>query len=117
MQKKSKFPSYLNIFIISTIAGFVIFLLISYFDARAFSWNLVLNSAILGSILGNMMGFSNALVAALIMPRVEVLPRPLNLISKVLIHFLTSVFAAALFFVMCEQLGVMRALRRPKYCS
>ena len=105
MQKKSKFPSYLNIFIISTIAGFVTFLLIGYFFARAFSWNLVLNSAIFGSIIGNMIGFSNTLVAALIMHRVEVLPRPLNSIGKVLIYFLTSLFAAALFFILINQLG------------
>ena len=109
MQKKSKFPFYLNVFIISTIAGFAVFLLISYFLTRAFSWSLVLYAAIFGSILGNMIGFSNVLVAEPLVRRVEPLPRPLNLIGKVLIHFLTSVFAASLFFVMCEQLGYMFA--------
>ena len=105
MQKKSNLPAYLNIFIIATIAGFVVFLLIWYFFERAFSWKLVLYSALFGGIIGNMIGFANVLVANTITRRVEALPRPLSPISKVLIHFLTSLFAAVLFFVMCKQLG------------
>ncbi len=54
-----------------------------------------------------MIGFSNTLVAALIMRRVEVLPRPLDSIGKVLIYFLTSLFAAMLFFILIKQLGLV----------
>ena len=109
MPKKSNLRIYLNIFIITTIAGFPVFLLIWYFFARALSWNMVLYSALFGPIIGNMIAFSNVFVAEPLVRRVEPLPRPLNLIGKVLIHFLTSVFAASLFFVMCEQLGYMFA--------
>jgi len=107
MRKKSNLPVYLNVFIISTITGFVAFLLITYFLARTFSWNLVFYSAIFGPIIGNMIGFSNVFVADSIVRKVEPLPSPLNLIGKVLIHFLASLLAAVLFFVICNQLGFM----------
>ncbi len=107
MKKKSNLSLYLQVFAVSTISGFLCFFGISFFFNRVLSWGLILQSAIFGPIIGNMIGFANVFVADPIAHRLESFPRPLNSIGKILTYFLTSVLAASLFFMLAAQLRLM----------
>jgi len=98
-EKKSALAFYLGIFIISTIGGFSVFLLIGYSFHREVSWNLVLDSAFFGGILGNMAGFGTVVVCQQMVREVDHALRPLNLLRKGFWYFLIS-FGAAEFFLM-----------------
>jgi serine phosphatase RsbU (regulator of sigma subunit) len=110
MKKKSGTRIYPKVLLVSTVAGFVTFLVIGLFFARVLSWRLVISSAILGSVIGNMIGFAITLVADPISKRLESLPKPFSTISQVLIFFVVALAAAMLFFFLMVQLGVMRGL-------
>ena len=105
--KKSKDRNYITIFLVSTVPGFVSYLLISLFFARVLSWNLVLSSVILGSLIGNMIGFACALVGIPISERLESLPQPFRIVSQILTFFVVALGAATLFFFLMVQFGVM----------
>ena len=107
MKKKSDFSIYLEVFLVSTIAGFVCFLAIVFFFARVLSWKLMLNSAIFGPIIGNMIGFANTFIADPIAQRVQSLPKPFSSIGKISSYFAVSVLAAALFFILMVKFGFM----------
>lgn len=107
MKKRSGFSIYLEVFLVSTIAGFVCFLAIVFFFARVLSWKLMLNSAIFGPIIGNMIGFANTFIADPIAQRVQSLPKPFSSIGKVSSYFAVSVLAAALFFILMVKFGFM----------
>lgn len=106
MKKKSR-TRICRAFLVSTVAGFATLFIIGFFFDRVISWELVVNSAIFGPIIGNMIGFANVFVAVPIAHKVASLPRPVNSIGKILSYFLTSIFAATLFFVLMVQLGFM----------
>ena len=105
--KKSKARTYVTVFLVSTVTGFVTFLVISMFFARVLSWKLVLSSAILGPIIGNMIGFACSLVGDPISQRLESLPRPFRIVSQVLTFFVVALGAATLFFFITAKLGIM----------
>ncbi|MGB8656477.1 MAG: PP2C family protein-serine/threonine phosphatase [Candidatus Zixiibacteriota bacterium] len=105
--KKPKDKDYITIFLVSTVPGFVSYLLISLFFARVLSWNLVLSSVILGPLIGNMIGFACALVGIPISERLESLPQPFRMVSQVLTFFVVALGAATLFFFLMVQFGVM----------
>jgi hypothetical protein len=109
-KRQSKTSIYLKVFLVSTIAGFVTFFIINFFFARSLSWELVLESAILGPIIGNMIGFSCALIGDPISKRLEVLPKPFSTISQILTFFVLSLGAATIFFLLMVQLKVMPQL-------
>lgn len=107
MKKRSGFSIYLEVFLVSTIAGFVCFLAIVFFFARVLSWELMLNSAIFGPIIGNMIGFANTFIADPIAQRVQSLPKPFSSIGKISSYFAVGVLAAALFFILMVKFGFM----------
>ena len=105
--KKSKARNYITVFLVSTVPGFVSYLVISLFFARVLSWNLVLSSVILGPLIGNMIGFACALVGIPISERLESLPQPFRIVSQILTFFVVALGAATLFFFLMVQFGVM----------
>ncbi len=110
MKRKSSVRIYFKVFLVSTVAGFASFFIISLFFARVLSWELVVESAIFGPIIGNMIGFSCALIGDPISRRLESLPKPLSTISQVLTFFVVALGAATLFFFLMVRLGIMRGL-------
>jgi serine phosphatase RsbU (regulator of sigma subunit) len=109
-KKKSRPRTYLHVLLVSTLAGFVTFFLITLFFVRGLSWRLAANSAILGPLIGNMIGFSCALVGDPISRRLETLPKPFSTVSQILTYFVLSLGAATLFFLLMVQLKVMPQL-------
>ena len=110
MKKKSETKIYFEVFLVSTIAGFLTFLTISFFFARVFSWKLVLSSAILGPLIGNMIGFGIALLGDPITNRLKLLPKPFSTIGQAVTFFILALGAAALFFFLMVQFGIMPGL-------
>lgn len=110
MKKKSGARIYLKVFLVSTVAGFVTFFVISFFFARVLTGKLVLESAIFGPVIGNMIGFACALIGDPISRRLEPLPQPFRTISQVLTFFFVALAAATLFFFLMIQFGFMRGL-------
>ncbi len=110
MMKKSNTRNYPAVILVSTFSGFVAFFIISFFFARVFSWKLIVNSAILGSVIGNMIGFAVALVGDPISRRLELLPQPFRTISQVLTFFVVALAAATVFFFLMVQFGLMRGI-------
>jgi serine phosphatase RsbU (regulator of sigma subunit) len=110
LKKKSGVRIYLKVFLVSTIAGFGTFFIISLFFARVLSWKLVAESAIFGPIIGNMIGFASALIGDPISRRLESLPKPFSTISQALIFFVVALGAATLFFFLMVKLEIMRGL-------
>lgn len=105
--KKRLLTYYVKLFLISSVAGYVTFLIISFFFTRAFSWELVFYSAILGPIIGNMIGFSCALIGDPISRRLESLPKPFSTISQALTYFVVSLLAATLYFFLLVKMKIM----------
>ncbi len=110
MTKRPRTRGYRTVFLVSTASGFVTFLVISLFFARELSWGLVITSAVLGSVIGNMIGFSIALIADPISNRLESLPKPFGKIMRTLTFFVVALGAASLFFFLMVQFGFMHGL-------
>jgi serine phosphatase RsbU (regulator of sigma subunit) len=110
MKKKSETRIYFEVFWVSTIAGFVTFLIISFFFARVFSWKLVISSAILGPLIGNMIGFGIALLGDPITSKLKLLPKPFSTISQAITFFILALVAATPFFFLMVQFGIMHRL-------
>jgi serine phosphatase RsbU (regulator of sigma subunit) len=110
MRNESKKKGYRTVFLVSTASGFVTFLVISLFFARELSWGLVITSAVLGSVIGNMIGFAIALIADPISKRLESLPKPFGRIMRALTFFVVALGAATFFFFLMVQFGIMHGL-------
>lgn len=108
--KRSKAKTYMVVFLVSTVAGFATFFIISFFFARSLSWKLLLKSAVFGPIIGNMIGFSCALVGDPISQKLESLPKPFSKISQALTYFVVALGAATLFFFLMVELKMMPGL-------
>jgi len=108
--KRSKAKTYMVVLLVSTVAGFATFFIISFFFARALSWKLLLKSAVFGPIIGNMIGFSCALVGDPISKKLESLPKPFSKISQALTYFVVALAAATLFFFLMVELKMMPGL-------
>lgn len=110
MKKKSTASVYFKVFVVSTIAGFSTFFLITFFFERVLSKQLLLYSALLGPVIGNMIGFSCTLIGDRISRRLESLPRPFSAISQALTYFVVALAAATVFFFFMVKLGMMSVL-------
>ncbi len=110
MKKRSTTFIYFKIFLVSSISGFACFLLVSFFFARTFSLEILLSSAILGPVIGNMIGFSCALIGDPISRKLESIPRPLNTISQAFVYFVVALTAATLFFMLMSVFGIFSGL-------
>jgi len=110
MRKEKRTRTYWAVFLVSTVVGFATFLVISLFFARALSWRLVISSAVLGSVIGNMIGFAIALVADPISKRLESVPKPFSTIMRILTFFVVALGAATFFFLLMVQFGIMQGV-------
>ena len=108
--RRSKARTSITVFLVSSVAGFATFFIISFFFARALSWKLILQSAILGPVIGNMIGFSCTLVGDPISRKLESLPKPFSAISQALTFFVAALAAATLFFLLMVKSGIMPGL-------
>jgi|GEM_PF-1337254 len=110
MKKRSTVSIYFKVFLISTMFGFASFLIINLFFTRVLSKELLLYSAIFGPVIGNMIGFSCALIGGPISKRLESIPKPFNTISQALAYFVISLVAATLFFLLMIKLGFISGM-------
>jgi serine phosphatase RsbU (regulator of sigma subunit) len=106
-RKASMGKIYREVFLLSTIAGFLTFFLISFYFQRGISWKLLISSAVLGPLIGNMIGFASIFIADPIARRTQDLRRPFNRIALAASHFITALGAAAFFFFITAQIGIM----------